>query len=135
MSTPSSERRTLTRKKAQGKIAGVCAGIADYFNMEVWLVRIITITMFVFSSSLIFILYIAAWFILDDEAPPAKPAAESAPKPNVKTKVWQAGDPPSKAFHDVTSQFSELERELQQMEHYVTSNAFKVDRELGRMAD
>ena len=32
--------RTLYRIPQSGKVAGVCAGIADYFNFETWLVRV-----------------------------------------------------------------------------------------------
>ena len=52
-------RRTLMRDKANGKVAGVCAGIAEYFNIEVWLVRIIAVTALIFSSSFVSVIYIA----------------------------------------------------------------------------
>jgi len=38
------QKRELLRDDANGKIAGVCAGIADYFGWELWLVRIITVS-------------------------------------------------------------------------------------------
>ncbi len=37
-------RKELLRDDRNGKLAGVCAGIADYFGWEVWLVRLIVVT-------------------------------------------------------------------------------------------
>ena len=33
-------RGELTRDPDKGKISGVCAGVAEYFGIELWLVRI-----------------------------------------------------------------------------------------------
>lgn len=126
-----SSRRTLMRDKANGKVAGVCAGIAEYFNIEVWLVRIIAVTALIFSSSFVSVIYIAMWFILDEKKP--EPVSHTHHSVGVKTKVWQAGEPPVRAFRDLSAEFRELETSLQKMEEYVTSNAFKIDRELERL--
>lgn len=131
MSIDSRPRRTLMRDKANGKIAGVCAGLAEYFNIEVWLVRIIAVTALIFSGSFTSIIYIAMWFILDEKKP--EPVNHSHHTVGVKTKVWQAGEPPQRAFQEIIQEFSELETSLQKMERYVTSNAYKVDRELNRL--
>ncbi|WP_417683255.1 envelope stress response membrane protein PspC [Pseudidiomarina aquimaris] len=121
-------RKQLLRDKANAKVAGVCAGIANYFNIEAWLVRIIVVTAVIFGHGFVVILYIAAWMILD-EAP--APQANNGHKPvGVKTKVYQAGEPPRAAFHDIDEEYRELEGRLQAMERYITSNAYKVDREL-----
>ncbi|WP_417658386.1 envelope stress response membrane protein PspC [Pseudidiomarina sp.] len=131
MSNDCKERKTLTRDKANGKIAGVCAGIANYFNIEVWLVRIIAVTALIFSSSFVLVIYIAMWFILDEKKP--QPVSHTHHNIGVKTKVWQAGEPPQRAFQEITQEFNELERSLQKMERYVTSNAYQIDRELDRL--
>ena len=57
---------SLHRDPSKGKIAGVCAGIAEYFGMEIWLVRILTLTgFFLLAPPFFFVGYIAAWFILE----------------------------------------------------------------------
>lgn len=131
MSTDRVQRKQLTRDKANGKIAGICAGIAEYFNIEVWLVRIIAVTALIFSSSFVAVIYFAMWFILDEKK--TDPVSQSQHHLGVKTKVWQAGEPPKRAFHDIAQEFNELENSLQKMERYVTSNAYKIDRELNRL--
>lgn len=131
MSQTNETRRTLMRDKAKGKIAGVCAGIADYYNIEVWLVRIIAVTALIFSSSFVTVIYIALWFILDEK--PAEHAALQTSHIGVKTKVWEAGEAPTRAFLEIQQEFKDLENALQQMERYVTSNSFKLDRELKQL--
>lgn len=63
-------RGELYRIKSEGKIAGVCAGIADYFGIETWLVRILTVTAFLLlAGPFILVAYVAMWFILDEKKP------------------------------------------------------------------
>lgn len=62
------KRGELYRIKREGKIAGVCAGIADYFGIETWLVRILTVTAFLLlAGPFILVAYVALWFILDEK--------------------------------------------------------------------
>lgn len=58
----------LYRIPAEGRIAGVCAGIAEYFNLETWLVRIIVVCGVLFSGFFFVIGYIALWFVLDKKS-------------------------------------------------------------------
>ncbi|MFT4927920.1 MAG: phage shock protein C, partial [Phenylobacterium sp.] len=118
-------KRELYRLPRQGKIAGVCAGIAEHFGFEVWLVRIVFITGLLLSGSLFFVLYVAGWFILDVKPGQEKRGrrgrkgrkkwkeefsekAESQIRSHfeshpieVKEKVWQAGELPKQAIHDI----------------------------------
>jgi len=76
-------------------------------------------------------LYIAMWVILDEK--PSHSSGRSHDTIEVKTKVWQAGEPPRAAYREISSEFGEMEKRLQKMEGYVTSTAFKIDRELNRL--
>ena len=124
-------KKQLLRDKRNGKVAGVCAGIANYFNIEVWLVRIIAVTAIIFGHGFIAVLYIAMWMILDEK--PAHSGGRSHDTIEVKTKVWQAGEPPRAAYREISGEFGDLEQRLQKLERHVTSNAFKIDRELNRL--
>jgi phage shock protein C len=58
----------LYRIKREGKMGGVCAGIADYFGIESWLVRILTVTAFLLlAGPFVIVAYVALWFILDEK--------------------------------------------------------------------
>ena len=49
------------------KIAGVCAGIARYFDLDVNLVRTITVISFLFTASATFWAYIIMWIMIPEE--------------------------------------------------------------------
>jgi len=57
-------RKKLYRTNKNRYIAGVCSGIADYFDIDVSLVRIIFIIVTLFSSGIPVLLYLALSFIL-----------------------------------------------------------------------
>jgi phage shock protein C len=139
-----STKKELYRDPKNGKIAGVCAGVAEYFGWELWLVRIITITGFLLSGSFFVVAYIAGWFILDKKPEGSIVSAASnkfkdvkdeilEKSIEVKEKVWQAGEPPRQALHDILSKFDGVEEKLQKMEKHVTSPQFTVSREINKL--
>ena len=48
-------------------VAGVCAGLADYFGMDVTLVRVIVAVIAVITGGVGVLAYLAAWAIIPDE--------------------------------------------------------------------
>jgi phage shock protein C len=144
-------RGELLRDPSKGKIAGVCAGIADYFGWETWLVRILAVSGVLLGMGWFVVVYIAAWFILEkklkaDGTAPSKASAKgrqstaysknddvSDESIKVKSRIWQSGEPPKQAFHDIRRKFRRLERKLQSIEKYVTSSEFTVAREINKL--
>ncbi|PCI53043.1 MAG: envelope stress response membrane protein PspC [Gammaproteobacteria bacterium] len=149
-------RGELYRNPSNGKIAGVCAGIADYFGWEIWLVRILVVSAVLFGMPFLILGYVAAWFILDKkpkgQARQSKYHRAGASKYSqgerankydeyeevnesikVKARVWQSGEPPKQAFYDIRRKFSSLEKQLQAIEQYVTSSEFTVAREINKL--
>lgn len=144
------KKRELFRNKTKGKVGGVCAGLADYFGWETWLIRIIVISAILLGSGFVFVAYIAAWFILDkkeDHIAHQQPALgaraneENSYQPvqpeeasiKVKARIWQKGEPPRQAFHDIRLKFKRLEGKLVAIERYVTSTEFSVSREINKL--
>ncbi|MDN3378081.1 MULTISPECIES: envelope stress response membrane protein PspC [unclassified Pseudoalteromonas] len=130
-------KRELLRDPVRGKIAGVCAGLSDYFNMELWLVRIIFVTAVLLAGGPLFVVaYIAAWFILDKKpanSPASSYATQHEDPLEVKFKVWQKGEPPRRALQDLKDRLGRVDSRLQEMERYVTSTEFTVSREINKL--
>lgn len=143
-------RGELFRIPSKGKVAGVCAGLADYFGWEPWLVRILVVSGVLLGMGWFVVIYIAAWFILDKK--PGEKGGNSGKKNSqyaqgtninseefvnesikVKSRIWQSGEPPKQAFKDITLKFKSLEKELQKIERYVTSPEFTVSREINKL--
>jgi phage shock protein PspC (stress-responsive transcriptional regulator) len=60
------------------KIAGVCAGFARYFDVDVTLMRILWLAGFVLTGGLLLLVYFAAWILMPrDETPAGTQVAES----------------------------------------------------------
>ena len=59
--------------------------------------------------------------------------ADDNERVEVKTKVWQAGEPPRQAFHDIANRFQGIEKRLRKIETYVTSREYQLNREISRL--
>jgi len=57
-------RRRLRRIRANKKIAGVCAGFAEYFDMDPTLMRLIWMGLLLVPPHIGLIAYIIAWVVL-----------------------------------------------------------------------
>ena len=70
--------RRLTRSRTNGTIAGVCAGLAEYFDVDVVLVRLLWVILSI-AGAIIggVIVYVAAWLIIPEGTDQAVPGAHS----------------------------------------------------------
>lgn len=60
-------KKKLTKQPENGKIAGVCAGFADYFDVDVTLVRVIFVILAFATGGLVALLYLIFIVILPVE--------------------------------------------------------------------
>ena len=58
----SASRTKFYRDKQNGKLAGVCAGIADYTGIDPTIVRVVSVVL-LFATGWFFFLYVAAAMI------------------------------------------------------------------------
>ena len=65
--------RRLTRSRTDGKIAGVCAGLASYFDVDVVLVRAAWVVFSIVPGALIggVLAYLGAWLVIPEATEPA----------------------------------------------------------------
>lgn len=60
-------KKKLTRSRNQS-IAGVCAGIAEYFDLDIALVRILYLVISIFSVAFPgIIIYIVLWIVMPEK--------------------------------------------------------------------
>jgi len=116
----------LYRDKDNAMLAGVCAGLANYFGLCRRGLRLI-----VAISTLFFFPFVVPAYIILAIILPAKP--EDLYKDESQEKFWRGVSmAPSDVFSNLSHRFRELDLRLQKMEAYVTSREFEMDRELGR---
>lgn len=114
--------------KENGKLMGVCAGIADYTGVDVTLVRIGMVVGTILGSGLLILVYLATGWI----APP-KPRELREDSPDQK-KFWQGvRAAPGRSVRDVHARFRALDRRLADVETYVTSSNSRLSREIEQL--
>jgi phage shock protein C len=70
-------RKRLVRPRLGRKIAGVCLGFAEFFDLDVTLVRVIWLLVAIMTGVGL-LAYPIAWIVMPEE-PPALPAPAAAP--------------------------------------------------------
>ena len=122
--------RRMHRIPERGVIAGVCAGIAEYFDWNVRLLRAILVVVFIFSGAFpILVIYAVLWYVMD----PAGSASYSRPFADPAGGSTPAYAERPATMTDLKARFARLEERLGHMEECVTSNEFELRRELKKL--
>ena len=56
--------KRLIRNRDEAMIGGVCAGLADYFNLDVTLVRVLVVVGTVLGAGSLLLAYLAGWVLI-----------------------------------------------------------------------
>ena len=116
----------LYRDKDNGILAGVCAGLANYFGLNRRGLQLVVAVSTLFFFPFVVPAYIVLAIIL-----PQKPG--DLYENESQEKFWRSVSmAPSDVFSNLSHRFRELDLRLQKMEAYVTSREFEMDRELGK---
>jgi phage shock protein C len=62
-----SARKRLMRPRSGRHIAGVCLAFAEYFDLDVSLLRVVWLLVAIFSGGFGFLAYVIAWFVIPSE--------------------------------------------------------------------
>lgn len=121
-------RTRFYRDKQNGKVMGVCAGIADYTGFDVALVRICFLAaVFMSGGSVLPFYFIAGWVA------PTKPR-ELDYEHGEDRQFWQGvRASPARAARDIRSRFRDLDRRLADIESYVTTENRSLAREIEQL--
>jgi phage shock protein C len=121
-------RTRFYRDKQNGKMMGVCAGIADYTGFDVSLVRICFLAaVFMSGGSVLPFYFIAGWVA------PTKPR-ELDYRGMEDRQFWQGvRASPARAARDIRSRFRDLDRRLADIESYVTTENRSLAREIEQL--
>jgi phage shock protein C len=60
------QTRKLYRSKTNRKLAGVCGGLAQYFNLDATLIRVLFVVLAVLGGSGL-VIYLAMWILVPKE--------------------------------------------------------------------
>ena len=121
-------RTRFYRDKRNGKVMGVCAGIADYTGFDVALVRIAMVAAFFLSSGSILPVYFIAGFIAPDK--PRELEVSDAEE----QQFWrQVRASPTRTARDIRLRLKDIDRRLGDVESYVTTENRSLAREIEQL--
>lgn len=133
----------LERDDDNAKIVGVCAGIANYYGVEAWVVRCIAVTGLLFFGSVVFPAYWVMYFVMDapgsgqrggGETPRSKWRARRSRSPREEPRQLTGQSiAPRQNLRNVQQDLQEVELRLRRMETHVTSGHYELQRELHRI--
>jgi phage shock protein C len=128
----------LCRDEENAKIVGVCAGIANYYGVEAWVVRCVAVTGLLFFGSIVFPAYWIMYFVMDDPKKAEKRARREARRlgreePMNTTRNSESSGNPRSNLRNVQSDLQEVELRLRRMETHVTSGRYELQRELHKI--
>ena len=121
-------RTRFYRDKRNGKIMGVCAGIADYTGFDVALVRIAMVAAFFLSSGSILPVYFIAGFIAPD-----KPRELEMTDVDEQQFWRQVRTSPTRTARDIRLRLKDIDRRLGDVESYVTTENRSLAREIEQL--
>ena len=75
---PGRPPRRLARIMSEKKIAGVCAGVAHYFDVDVTMVRVLWLVVAICTVVPGFLAYVVAWIAMPKEYAPPPPSSQVA---------------------------------------------------------
>lgn len=113
-----SARTQFYLDKPNGKVAGVCSGIADYTGFDITLVRVAMVILTVATSGWVLLGYIAAAWLAPKKPVDLYESQEDA-------KFWQGvRTNPKRSTTEVRSKLRDIDRRLADMElHYTSRNS------------
>ena len=121
-------RTRFYRDKRNGKIMGVCAGIADYTGFDVNLVRVCFLASIFMSGGSVLPFYFIAGFVT-----PTKPR-EFELADTEERRFWQGvRASPARTAKDIRSRLREIDRRLADIESYVTTENRSLAREIEQL--
>ena len=114
--------------KRNGKVMGVCSGVADYTGFDVTLVRIIFVAAVLMGSGMPLLLYLIAGVVAKD-----KPLELRSGDPE-QERFWQGvRQSPARTARDIRSRLRDIDRRLGDVEHYVLTENRSLAREIEQL--
>ena len=137
----------LYRNTRDGKIAGVCAGLADYWDIEHWVVRLMAVVLLCFTGTLAFWAYLAGWILLAPRRHRAADLEDSYQEADEEIemeyderrqdyrpkKMFRYGEDTSVRLRRARERLDAALRRVEDMETYVTSRQYNLNKEFSKL--
>ncbi|HYE52259.1 MAG TPA: envelope stress response membrane protein PspC [Azospirillaceae bacterium] len=111
------------RNTVDGKLAGVCAGVADYFNIDAWVVRLAAVLGFFFFPPAVLLGYLIMAVVVKK-----RPAGLYGSKE--EEAFWRSvTTKPDQTLASLRAKFRDLDRQIASLEGFVSSREYDLHRQ------
>ena len=122
-----SPRTTLYRDKHNGKIFGVCSGIADYTGVNVGWVRLGAVLLTFAMGPIAIGAYFVAGFVLNKKPPELYTDRD-------EQKYWQrVRQSPKSTAREIRARFRDIDHRLAEVESFYVTNNARLSAEIERL--
>ena len=120
----------LRRIPERGVVAGVCAGIAEYFGWNVRLLRAALVISVLLGAGAMIVVYLILWYVMEPVD-----AGTTSPASGYDGGGDGGGGSPARrpSMAEVTARFERLDARLRGIEECVTDKEFELRRELKKL--
>ena len=128
----------LYRNTDRRMIAGICAGLADHFEVDTWVVRLAAVGGLLFLGGVTFIAYMALWLFLDPKPEGDQQVQYEYDEVHHRyrpKRMFKYTDTAATRLQRVKSTLDRVNERVTQMERHVTSRRFDLDREFSKLRD
>lgn len=143
----------LYRNPRKGYIAGVCAGLAEHWDIEEWVVRLAAVVLLMFTGALAFWAYVAGWILLRPR--PGKRHRERSDREDGyrdeereeavemeyderyrgyrPRRMFRYSDSAQVRLQRAGERLAAAQRRVEEMESYVTSRKYDLNKEFSQL--
>ena len=126
--------RRFYRNRDRVMVAGVCAGVADYFGFNLRATRVIFIIAFIMATPFAAVAYIAIVLLVPAESGRHEYVVETEVRKRRrrmtrKERIRVDDEERARAAAAVKQRYQALDERLARIEKYVTSSRYNLDRE------
>ncbi|MDO8909296.1 MAG: PspC domain-containing protein [Pseudohongiella sp.] len=133
-------KKPLYRSRRNVRIGGVCAGLADYLNVNAFFVRLVTFASIFILGGITFWVYVICWIVLDKEPKSLQKSRRGSAKSSgeIHPESSRADAAGSQAFDTETikacaERLQATEQRLRSAEAFITSRQFRLHCEINRI--
>ena len=120
-------RRRFVRSADRAIVAGVCAGLADYFGFNLRVTRLLAFIALCVAFPVSLLVYFGAVLLIPSAHDPER-------QPDHDAEFEQAvRSAPRQTLNDVRRRFQSLDSRMARLERYVTSSRFDLDQEFRKL--
>lgn len=125
-------RRPLHRSRRNVRVAGVCAGVANYLGVSTFLVRLITLLSLFILGGITIWGYVILWIVLDKEPKVSKKGSKAAADSSGAHDTFAEASV-EESIEDCAQKLRTTASRLQEVEAFITSKQFRLHCEINRI--